>query len=32
MMKIFIIKNWNRFSFIGKKKYIEKVKRKLLKG
>ena len=32
MMKIFLIKNWNRLSSIGRRKYIENVKRKLFKG
>ena len=31
MMKIFLIKNWNKVSSYGKNQYIEKVKRKLFK-
>ena len=32
MMKLFLIKNWNKLSSFGKKQYVEKVKIKLLKG
>jgi poly-gamma-glutamate synthesis protein (capsule biosynthesis protein) len=32
MMKIFLIKNWNRLSSVSKRKYIKNVKRKLFKG
>ncbi len=31
MMKIFLIKNWNKLSSFGKKQYFKKIKRKLLK-